>query len=116
MIFKHLIYFSRNEFTEPEKMDPNLLLMLDAARHFAGIPFIVNSSYRSSRHNSSVGGVSNSSHLQGLAVDIACSNSFDRFTIINALVRAGFTRIGIGQHHIHCDIDIEKGQDVIWLE
>lgn len=116
MIFKHLIYFDRTEFTEPEKMDPKLLLMLDAARHFAGIPFVINSSYRLRGHNSRVGGVSNSSHLVGLAVDIACSNSFDRFTIINALVRAGFTRIGIGQHHIHCDIDIEKGQDVIWLE
>ena len=116
MIFKHLTYFTRDEFTEPEKMTANLLLMLDAARHFAGIPFVINSSYRSRNHNSSVGGVSNSSHIQGLAVDISCSNSFDRFTIINALVRAGFTRIGIGQHHIHCDIDIDKKQDVIWLE
>lgn len=116
MIFKYLKYFDRSEFTEPEKMNPHLLLKLDAARHFAGIPFVINSSYRSKSHNSSTGGVSNSSHLQGLAVDISCTNSFDRFTIVNALVRAGFTRIGIGQHHIHCDIDVEKGQDVIWLE
>lgn len=116
MIFKYLTYFDRSEFTEPEKMNPNLLLMLDAARHFAGIPFVINSSYRSKNHNSSVGGVSNSSHLQGLGVDIACSNSSDRFIIVNALVRAGFTRIGIGQHHIHCDIDINKGRNVLWLE
>ena len=116
MNYKHLIYFEKSEFTEPEKMNPKLLLMLDTARKIAGIPFVINSSYRSSNKNTSVGGVNNSSHLAGLAVDIACSNSFDRFIIINALIRVGFTRIGIGKRHIHCDIDFEKNQDVIWLE
>lgn len=116
MIFEYLTYFDRSEFTEPEKMNPNLLLMLDQARHFAEIPFVITSSFRDRTHNTAVGGATNSSHLDGLAVDIACSNSFDRFTIVHALVRAGFKRIGIGQHHIHCDIDVEKGFDVIWLE
>lgn len=116
MVYKHLIYFKKAEFTQPDKMNTQLLLMLDSARHFAGIPFVINSSYRTESKNYSVSGVSNSSHLEGLAVDIACSNSFDRFIIVNALVRAGFTRMGIGKHHIHCDIDLQKGQDIIWLE
>ena len=40
-----------------EKMDADLLQMLDEARDLAGIPFPLSSAYRCARHNKAVGGV-----------------------------------------------------------
>lgn len=119
--FKHLKYFKRSEFDSPDLknsgvlMSSTLLNMLDKARELANIPFIISSGYRTSFHNKKVGGVKDSSHLKGLAVDIVCNNSSDRFLIICALLQVGFTRIGIKDNSIHCDIDFKKDNPVIWL-
>ena len=40
-----------------EKMDADLLQMLDEARDLAGIPFPLSSAYRCPKHNRAVGGV-----------------------------------------------------------
>ena len=40
-----------------EKMDADLLQMLDEARDLAGIPFPLSSAYRCPKHNKAVGGV-----------------------------------------------------------
>mgnify|MGYP003651097709 CR=1 FL=1 len=112
--------FNINEFDSPDlegsglNMDRSFLEMLDNARDIADIPFAINSGYRTKEHNAKVGGVEGSSHTKGLACDIACSNSIARFLIINALLEAGFTRIGIANNFIHVDSDCEKSQDVIW--
>ena len=65
-------------------------------------------------HNKEVGGVPTSSHLLGLAVDIRCANSRERFDLINVLLKKGFNRIGIGSTFIHVDIDLDKSPNVIW--
>ena len=96
------------------KMDSCFLEMLDNARDIAGIPFSINSGYRTKEHNAKVGGVEGSSHTKGVACDIACSNSRARFIIISSLLEAGFTRIGVSSSFIHVDSDCEKSQDVIW--
>lgn len=119
--YKNLKYFKRAEFDSPDLigsgvlMDSTLLKMLDKARELANIPFIINSGYRTSFHNKKVGGVRDSSHLEGLAVDIKADNSKDRFLIICALLQVGFTRIGIKGSSIHCDIDSQKDAMVVWL-
>ena len=114
-------YFKESEFDSPDlkgsgsKMKAELLAKLNMARHNAGIPFKINSGYRTSKHNKKVGGASQSSHLKGLAVDIACNYSTDRFIIVNALLDAGINRIGIAKTFIHCDVDCEKHENVIWV-
>jgi len=94
------------------KMD--FLLKLDKARDIAGIPFKITSGWRSEETNKRVGGVSNSSHPKGLASDISCNDSNTRQKIVNALIMAGFTRIGIAKTFIHCDTDNDK-PNAIWL-
>lgn len=47
--------------------------------------FVINSPCRCQEYNKKVGGVENSSHCKGLAVDIACDNVFNRFNIVSSL-------------------------------
>jgi len=116
-----LKYFTLSEFDSPDepgsgsKMDKKFLEKLDYARGNAGIPFKINSGYRSEEWNRTVGGRVGSSHLLGLAADIACKGSRDRALIIRALLEVGITRIGIARTFIHCDVDKRKDQDVFWL-
>ena len=88
--------------------------MLDMARDKFDKPIRINSGYRTAKHNLKIGGRPNSSHLRGLAVDIACSNSVDRYHLLNCLLDVGFKRIGISKSFIHVDIDDEKDDQVIW--
>ena len=92
-----------------------LLQLLDLARDIAGVPFIINSGYRCEKHNKEIGGVPNSAHVKGLAADIKAVTSYERYHILYGLMKAGFNRIGIGKTFIHCDIDIMKPKNVIWL-
>ena len=114
-------YFKFSEFDSPDapgsgaRMDADFLAMLDEARSIAGVPFHINSGYRTRVHNERVGGSKNSSHLRGLAADIRCRNSSERFLIVAALIAAGFNRIGIASSFIHVDNDSVKTPGVAWL-
>ena len=94
-------------------MDVNFLAKLDEAREFAGIPFVINSAYRSPTHPESIKNPT-SSHIKGLAVDIKSNDSITRFKMLNALIAVGFNRIGIAKTFIHVDLDYDKSQNVIW--
>ena len=96
-----------------DNMSKEFLFVLDEAREFAGIPFIINSAYRSPEHPLSIKNP-NSSHIKGLAVDIKATDSKTRFKIVKALIEVGFTRIGIADTFIHVDLDLDKTQNVIW--
>ena len=102
-------YFNKIE----NNMNKDFLFVLDEARDFAGIPFIINSAYRSPDHPLSIKNPS-SSHIKGLAVDIKATDSVTRFKIVKALIDVGFTRIGIADTFIHVDLDLDKTQNVIW--
>ena len=113
-------YFEYEEFDSPDiqgsgqLMDTKLLNMIDEAREIYGKPIHVTSGYRTEAHNRKVGGVDSSSHLKGLAIDVACVRSDDRFKMLNALLEVGFNRIGVAGTFIHVDIDKDKSQNVIW--
>ena len=121
-----LKYFELSEFDSPDQensgvnMDHTFLRMLDKAREIAGIPFKINSAYRSETHNLKVGGVPRSetnrgsSHLYGFAADISCTNSNHREIIVRSLINAGFTRLGVAKSFIHVDNDPNK-VDALWL-
>lgn len=115
-----LKHFKLSEFDSPDapgsgsNMKPEFLQRLDNARAFAGVPFKVNSGYRTAAHNAKVGGVEDSSHCQGWAADLAASSGTLKFTIVNALLKAGFTRIGIASSFVHVDCDPTKPAQVIW--
>ncbi|RLJ04683.1 MAG: peptidase M15 [Candidatus Aenigmatarchaeota archaeon] len=114
-ILKH---FKLSEFNCPccglNHMNPVLLLLLDRAREISGIPFVITSGFRCASHNSKIGGVSDSAHLTGYAVDISVIDSEDRLAVLFSLFQCGFKRIGISKFFIHADIDPTKPK-CIWL-
>ena len=95
-------------------MAPDFLAMLDKAREIAEVPFRLSSAYRCEKHNEAVGGVEDSAHTKGRAVDIIARSGFERWRIDYGLVKAGFTRIGMSQKFIHVDNDPHKPQHVRW--
>ena len=113
-------YFTYEEFDSPDfvgsgkLVSDELISMLDVARKKYGKSMAINSGYRTIEHNAEVGGKPESSHLKGLAADISCTNSTDRFLLEGILREVGFTRIGIGNSFIHVDIDKEKTQKLLW--
>ena len=121
-----LQYFNFDEFDSPDvlgsglptadggKMCIDFLHKLDEARSIANTPFKITSGYRSPAHNILVGGRVGSSHLKGCAADIAVKNSAERIAIIQGLIKAGFTRLGIASNFIHVDLDKNK-PSAIWL-
>lgn len=125
MGFPNLKYFTLEEFDSPDlpssgrEMDDNFLYMLEDARSIAGIPFKINSGYRTESHNDIVGGrkktasSKGSSHMYGYAADISATTSGEKFIIVKSLIEAGFTRIGIANSFIHADNDPDK-PNAIW--
>lgn len=115
-------HFNNDEFKCPccgELPEPAVLLpfvaRLQQARRVAAIPFVINSGYRCTAHNKSVGGKRNSSHLKGVAADIKAVGNRNRFRIIEGLIMAEFKRIGIGDNFIHVDLDSDKPQEIMRL-
>lgn len=76
-------YFKRSEFAchcggkycngFPKEMQEKLIVVADRVREHFGAPARVSSGVRDSRHNAAVGGVSNSRHLEGKAMDFSVS-------------------------------------------
>lgn len=106
-------YFSEKEVAG---LDPMLVHMLDVARGIAGFPFYITSGKRTAEHNANVGGVDGSSHIKGLAADLAAPIGHnERETMCWALGLAGFKRIGIYDKHFHVDVDTEKKSPARWF-
>jgi hypothetical protein len=63
----------------------NTALRMEAVRDLLGHPVLVSSGYRSPAVNAAVGGVANSAHCQGWAVDFICPAFGDPFAICQAV-------------------------------
>ncbi len=118
-------YFNYTEFDSPDElgsgkqMSEKILDMLDLAREKFDKPIKITSGFRTEAYNKDLKArgykaSSKSSHLKGLAVDIHCNNSKDRFELVDILLDVGFNRIGIANTFIHADIDEDKPSHVIW--
>lgn len=114
-----LNYFTNNDFRNAnpscsiDDMEENFLHRLDVARYHAGVPFIINSAYRTEEHEKAKGRSGDSSHTKRIAVDLKATNSRTRYKIIIGLLKAGFTRILIYENFIHVDSDPDKDQEII---
>jgi uncharacterized protein YcbK (DUF882 family) len=101
--------------SEVNGLDQEFVALLDRARGMAGVPFIITSGLRSPDQNKNIGGVEDSAHLFGLAVDLLCRDDLSRFKIVKALISLGVSRIGIySDGHIHCDVSTTLPQGVMW--
>ncbi len=97
-----ITHFRPSEFSEPESMDLDFVKRLDVARDHAGVSFKITSSFRRDDTPDEI----DSTHEVGFAVDISCpekAHGRERWAIVNGLIVAGITRIGIYDRHIHGD-------------
>lgn len=113
-------YFKESEFyrctpaCSLQDMNQTTMDKLDLAREYAGIPIVLNSAYRSVDYEKSKNRTGTSAHTLGRAVDIRCNSDENRFKLIIALYRAGFTRIGVSKTYIHADDSPRHKQNVLW--
>ena len=119
-------YFDISEFDSPDEvgsaeknMSHTFLIKLDEARHAAGIPCKITSGFRTQAYHDDLTKrgyktSKTSAHLKGLAADISVKDSRSRWVVINSLMLAGFTRIGIADTFIHVDLSKVKTQKCVW--
>lgn len=84
-----------------------LLCLLQRVRNAVGFPMVVSSSKRTVKTNEETGGVKNSSHLIGLAVDILARPDQQEIMIAE-FKKYGVDRFGRYPGHLHADIDLSK--------
>ena len=111
-------YFSRKELQCPCgcnqcDMDDMFLERLDMLRYRFNQPIRLNSAYRCEKHNESVGGVPNSSHTKGLAVDIRAGTQ-EKYFILKHALALGFQGVGIAKTFIHLDDKLESPRPNVW--
>ena len=95
-------------------IESKLIEVLERLREHLGKPVVITSAYRCPEHNREIGGVPNSAHTRGYAVDIKVLSSATRYKILGFLIREGINRIGIAKDFIHFDLDPDKPKNVIW--
>jgi len=125
---QYLRYFRKSEFDcncgtafcTRNKMQFGFMKRLDIARQHAGIPFHVTSGFRCKDKQAALvkSGASSkkkSSHEKGICADIFVKSDKARSKILNGIIKAGFTRIGIGKNWVHVDTDKDKNMNRVWI-
>ena len=103
-------YFKEDEFNRCspscslQDMKQTTISKLDTAREITGIPFVLTSAYRSKKWDQSKGRSGTGAHT-----------SRNRFLVVDALLKAGFKRIGVAKTFIHADDSETHDQSVMWL-
>ena len=83
--------------TDEIDMDEQFMKKLVTLRKDLNQPMIVTSGYRHLAYNQVVGGVRNSPHIYGKAVDIACHGK-KAYNLIRLGIKHGFTGFGVKQN------------------
>lgn len=111
-------FFKRSEFDSPDApgsgslLDANFLFKLETARRKCGFPWRVTSGYRTPEYNKKIGGASDSWHVKGKAVDIACTDSRKRRALVAAAIAVDIPGIEICDAHVHLDM----GPPRLWTD
>ncbi len=95
-------------------MRASTLVKCDILREVLDEPLVVASGYRTPERNAHVGGVKNSSHLLGYAVDWKNISDEEMIAFLDAAWIAGFRRFGIMLTSIHTDDDPTKPSPALW--
>lgn len=112
-------HFSKSEFACKcgcglDNINIDLVISLEKFRLDVQRPVEITSGVRCRYHNKSIKSSSTSSHIIGLAADIRCSDSKERFRLLNHIFKY-FSRVGIADSFIHVDIDNNKPQELVWV-
>ena len=86
------------------RINMELILALEELRIMVNKPIIINSGYRCPKHNKEVGGVVNSQHTQGNAVDIRLISGISPYQLGNLAKKCGFTYVKYYANFIHIDV------------
>lgn len=97
---------------EKSSMKDSFLKKLNSCRYQAGVPFILNSAYRSEKWDKDHGRSGTGYHTKGRAVDIRCVDNQSRAKIITAAICCGLNGIGIAKTYIHLD---DRPFPTIWV-
>ena len=118
IIWEGLKHFKKEEFECKcgcgiNNINSSLVLMLEDAREFAKVPFKINSGFRCEAHNKKSGGVKDSAHTKGLAVDISTPSDSLRFAIVEAVLKVGFSRVLMYDTFVHVDMDLTNPNPIL---
>lgn len=96
-------YFKESEVVG---LKPEFVDLLDKARGFADISFVITSGFRTPEKNKEVGGSPTSGHLDGTAADIRAQNWVEVRKIVDGASKAGITGITVytNSKHVHLDL------------
>lgn len=120
LLWAEVRHFTPQEFDSPDEpgsgvnMDIDFVKLLDRGREKTGFPWTINSGYRSPAHNGTVGGKSESEHMEGLGVDIQAVSGSEKFGIVKWALESGIVRIGIGKNYVHLGFSKVLPLNVIW--
>ncbi len=89
---------------------------LQKLRDYLGVPLHINSAYRSPNHNRNIGGVKNSTHLKGIAVDLSSKHitPYKLYKTIEYLINKGVLQeggLGLYNGFVHYD---RRGYKARW--
>ena len=90
---------------------PEALLRLNALRSLVGMPFILTSAYRCSKHPVEAKKAKAGYHNKGIAFDIAITSGKLRARILKYAGILGFTAYGLSDEFIHLDL---RGEYASW--
>jgi len=98
------------------QMDAEFMKKLQTLRELYGGGLTVTSGIRCEKHNASsaVGGKPDSAHLSGVAADIKCDSSMQRYKLLSAALML-FDRVGVASNFLHLDSAKGKAQSVCWV-
>lgn len=123
MIYKmESTYFTHEELKckcgcNTADMDSVFMEKLDMLRDRYSKPIVLNSAYRCMEHNDRVGGVADSPHTKGNAVDIKC-NGKEAHRLLRVIFLMRFSGVGISQkgknRFIHIDDKLESPRPNCW--
>ena len=112
--FKEAEFFCKCNLSRCKKkvdyMDADLLETIVRIREQIDFPLVINSAYRCATWNASVGGVSNSLHKQGKALDIALKDGAQRHEFVELALKYGLTVI-VYPTFIH--VDFREGEPML---
>lgn len=95
-------------------MDQAFLALLEELRIRYGKQLTINSGYRCPEYNDTLkNSVAGSKHCLGMAVDIGCIDSKERYELLALAIDIGFGGIGIAKDFIH--VDSRTDEKVMWV-